>query len=154
MRVWALLTGLILTLCQLAYSVSAQTEQNKNAEAQVKEVTDRAGRLFNEGLLNLKNNRRAQAGEKFDKSVEEFLYSSINVQNNPQMRDCYNQLVETVYRIEFPLNSQQPNIRTLSAACGWSIDNQLADDIAKLVLTVPTTQPQNNNSLVASTNAA
>ncbi|HEY0427386.1 MAG TPA: transglycosylase SLT domain-containing protein [Pyrinomonadaceae bacterium] len=138
-----------------SFSVFGQTEQSKNAEAQVDAVTERAGKLFKEGLFNLKDNRRSQAGEKFDKSVEEFLYSTLNVQSNAKLRDCYNQLVETVYRIEFPLNTQQPQIKTLSAACGWNIDNQLADDIAKLVLTnPPTTNPTNSNAVTAAIDKA
>jgi membrane-bound lytic murein transglycosylase D len=61
-------------------------------------------------------------------------------------------LVETVYRIEFPSNTQQPQIRTLSAACGWNIDNQLADDVAKLVLTTPAnTNTTNTNAFIAAT---
>lgn len=130
-------------------SVFGQTEQAKNAEAQVNAVTDKAGKFFNEGLLSLKDNRRSQAGEKFNKSVEEFLYSTLNVQSNQKLRECYNQLVETVYRIEFPSNTQQPQIRTLSAACGWNIDNQLADDVAKLVLANPTPTTTSNNTLIA-----
>jgi LysM repeat protein len=131
-------------------SVFGQTEQAKNAEAQVNAVTEKAGKYFNEGLFNLKDNRRSQAGEKFNKSVEEFLYSTLNVQSNQKLRECYNQLVETVYRIEFPSNTQQPQIKTLSAACGWNIDNQLADDVAKLILTTPT-NTTNTNAFIAAT---
>jgi LysM repeat protein len=134
-----------------SFSVFGQTDQTKSAEAQVNYVLEKSGANFRDGLLNLKDNRRSQAGEKFDKSVETFLSSTLNVQSNPKLRDCYNQLVETIYRIEFPSNAQQPNIKTLSAACGWNIDNQMADDIAKLVLTTPTSVPMNNsNGLIAS----
>jgi LysM repeat protein len=138
-----------------AFSAFGQTDINKNAEAQVNAVTEKAGKLFNEGLLSLKDNRRLIAGEKFDKSVEEFLYSTLNVQSNPKLSSCYNQLVETIYRIEFPSNTNQPNIRTLSAACGWNIDNQLADDVAKLVLTnqnVPTDGAAATSLIVANNN--
>lgn len=133
-----------------SFSVFGQTEINKEAEAQVSAVTERAGKLFKEGLFNLKDNRRQQAGERFNKSVEEFLYSTVSVQSNQNLRDCYNQLVETIYRIEFPANAQQPQIRTLSSVCGWNIDNQMADEIAKLVLTNQNAQT-GNNPLIAST---
>ncbi len=122
-------------------------------EMQVNLILQKSGAHFKQGLLALKDNLRPQAGENFDKSVEDFLMSGINLtsNNNAKARDCYNQLVETIYRIEFPSNQQQPNIRTLSAACSWSIDNQMADDIAKLVLTPTTTNATTNNAFIAST---
>ncbi|MET0752932.1 MAG: transglycosylase SLT domain-containing protein, partial [Pyrinomonadaceae bacterium] len=53
-------------------------------------------------------------------------------------------------RIEFPSSQQPPQIRTLSAACGWNIDNQTADDVAKLVLTNPTPTTGNTTTLISS----
>ncbi len=67
----------------------------------------------------MQDNRRPQAGEDFDKSVEVFLMSGVNVSRSPKLQNCYNQLIETVYRIEFPSNAQQPQIRSLSATCNW-----------------------------------
>jgi membrane-bound lytic murein transglycosylase D len=132
------------------FSVFGQTQEVKNAEAQVNQLTNDAGRYFKEGLTAMKDNLRPQAGEKFNKSVEAFLYSTLNVQNNQKLSSCYNQLVETVYRIEFPSSQQPPQIRTLSAACGWNIDNQTADDVAKLVLTNPTTPTTGNTTTLIS----
>src|SRR5438045_73249 len=123
----------------------AQAEQ---AEQRVQQITTDAGRYFKQGLLNLQDNRRPQARDDFDKSVEVFLMSGINLQsnNNAKARDCYNQLIETVYRMEFPNAGQPPLIRPLSATCGWSIENDLADKVAKLVLTPQTQQTTTNNS--------
>jgi LysM repeat protein len=127
----------------------AQAEQ---AEARILQITADSGRYFKQGLLNLQDNRRPQAREDFDKSVEVFLMSGINLtsNNNAKARDCYNQLIETVYRMEFPNQAQIPQIRSLSATCGWNVDNDLADKVAKLVQSVPA-QPTatNNNSLIA-----
>ena len=79
------------------------------------------------------------------------MYSTINVQRNQKLSDCYNQLVETIYRIEFPTNQQPPNVRSLSATCGWNVSNETADNIAKLVLTAPTTETNtSNNNLISS----
>ncbi len=115
----------------------AKTPETAQAEARFNQITQDAGKLFKEGLFNMQDNRRPQAGEKFDKAVEVFLMSGINVSRSPKLQSCYNQLIETVYRMEFPSNAQQPQIRSLSATCGWSIENDLADKIAKLVLTAP-----------------
>lgn len=127
----------------------AQAEQ---AEQRIQQITTDAGRYFKQGLLNLQDNRRPQAREDFDKSVEIFLISGINLNsnNNAKARDCYNQLIETVYRMEFPSDKQPPLIRPLAATCGWNIENDLADKVAKLVLTAPQQVPTSNNSLVAS----
>nr|MBA2494990.1 hypothetical protein [Acidobacteriota bacterium] len=124
---------------------NARTPEVEQSQAQVNLVTDKSGALFKEGLSALKDNLRLQAGEKFDKSVEVFLYSTLNVQRNQKLSDCYNQLIETVYRIEFP-STQQPNIRSLSATCGWNIDNKTADEIAKIVQTAPVAADVASNS--------
>ncbi len=127
--------------------------QAEQAEARILQVTSDSGRYFKQGLLNLQDNRRPQARDDFDKSVEIFLMSGINLtsNNNAKARDCYNQLIETVYRMEFPSDKQTPQIRSLSATCSWNIDNDLADKVAKLVVTVPINeQPTNNNLLIAS----
>ncbi len=116
---------------------SGLTEQAKQAEAQVVKITDDAGRYFKQGLFHLQDNRRSEAREDFNKSVEVFLISGVDVQRNQTLRECYSQLIETVYRMEFP-NNQIPQIRSLSGTCGWNIDVKLADEIAKLSQNVPT----------------
>ena len=71
------------------------------------------------------------AGEKFNKSVEVFLYSTLNIQREPKLQACYNQLIETIYRIEFPSETSRRRSRSLSATCGWrwnDADCKLADD--------------------------
>lgn len=114
---------------------NSKPDQVADAEARIRQITDDAGKSFKEGLLSLQDNRRSVAAEKFNKAVEVFLISGINLtsKDNSRARDCYNQLIETVYRIEFPTDAQIPQIRGLSATCSWSIDNKLADDIATLV---------------------
>lgn len=136
--------NLFAVLISISVSVaSAQTSDNNRpqevdqAERAVNEITGKSGILFKQGLLNMQDNRRPQAGDDFNKSVEVFLMSGINVSRNAKLQNCYNQLIETVYRIEFPSNAQPPQIRSLSATCGWSIENDLADKVAKIVLTAP-----------------
>ncbi|MCY7377620.1 MAG: transglycosylase SLT domain-containing protein [Pyrinomonadaceae bacterium] len=136
----------------------AKTPETIEAEKKVNDLTFKAGVSFKQGLLNMQDNRRPQAGEDFNKSVETFLMSGVNVSRNPKLQNCYNQLIETIYRIEFPSNAQPPQIRSLSATCNWSWnenDYKLADAVAKLVLTAPTeTAPANNLITSTSTVAA
>ena len=127
-----------------------KTQIVEQSEAQVNQVTDKAGAHFKEGLSALKDNLRPQAGEKFNKSVEVFLYSTLNVQRNPKLSNCYNQLIETIYRIEFP-SAQTPQIRSLSATCGWNIENQTADEIVKIIQNPPAeTNSEANKALITS----
>ena len=126
---------------------SSKTAEAQKAEKRIKQVLQRSGVKFNEGLSALEDNRRDLARESFDKSVEEFLLSDINVQTNQDLRLCYNELIETIYRMEFPNGKEPVNIRRLSTICQWGINNEKADNIAKLV--VPT-KTQVNDSLIES----
>jgi len=114
----------------------AQTAEVLNAQAQVNKVLEDSGRSFKEGLSALKENRRSDSGEKFDRSVEAFLISTLNIQRDAKLQSCYSQLIETVYRIEYPSETQLPQLRALSATCGWrwnDADLKLADEVALLV---------------------
>ena len=136
----------------------AKTQEAAQAEARFNQLTGDAGRYFKQGLLNMQDNRRPQAGEDFNKSVETFLMSGVNVSRNPKLQSCYNQLIETVYRIEFPSNAQQPQIRSLSATCNWNWnenDYKTADAVSKIILSMPTeTAPANGLVTSPSTVAA
>ncbi|MGI8470468.1 MAG: transglycosylase SLT domain-containing protein [Pyrinomonadaceae bacterium] len=112
-------------------------------EARINQITDDAGKSFKEGLLGLADNRRSDAREKFDKAVEVFLLSGVNVRSSGKLQGCYTQLIETVYQLEFPSAKQTPQIKMLAQTCGWTIDNQLADQVAKLSLPA---QNQSNSS--------
>ena len=70
-----------------------------NAQAQVNKILEDSGRSFRDGLVAFKANKRSDSGEKFDKAVEVFLYSTVNIQKDQKLQACYQQLIETVYRI-------------------------------------------------------
>ncbi len=118
-------------------------QQVAAAQAQVNKVLEDSGKHFRDGMFALKEGRRSESGEKFDKSVEVFLMSTLNVQADQKLQTCYSNLIETVYRMEFPAENQLPQLRGLSAACGWTWnaeDMKLADQIAALVKPAPMTQ--------------
>lgn len=124
---------------------TAQPPEIKANDERINQLTYSAGIKFNEGLYGLKDNRRADARKKFDDAIEVFLMSNINVKTNNKLFTCYNQLIETIYRMEFP-SPQQPNINGLAATCGWKIDTQLANDVAKLSQALPETAIASNNA--------
>jgi LysM repeat protein len=125
-------------------------QEAEQAEAILNKISNDAGIYFKQGLLSLKDNRRSDTGEQFNKSVEVFLMSGVNVRASQKLQNCYSQLIETIYRIEFPSDAQQPQIRSLSATCGWNIENQLADDIAKIVKPASQSKPTADSSILAS----
>jgi len=124
---------IIFALGSIAFG---QTPEIEKAQALVNKVLDDSGRNFRDGLISLKANQRSESGAKFDKSVEIFLSSTLNIQKDQKLQTCYSQLIETIYRIEFPSEGQLPQIRGLSAACGWrwnDEDFKLADAVAEMV---------------------
>ncbi|MCU0239274.1 MAG: transglycosylase SLT domain-containing protein [Pyrinomonadaceae bacterium] len=123
-----------------------------SGEAKAGLILTDAGRYFRQGLLNLQDNRRPQARADFDKSIEIFLLSNIDVRKNNRLNTCYNQLIETIYRMEFPTTSQTPQIRSLSATCSWNIENDLADKVAQMSVPVQNNPVLNtdSNQLVSS----
>lgn len=146
----AFLLSAVPALAQVTNSVSSgrnagKTEAAEKAEARIRQISGDAGRYFKQGLENLSNNRRSQAREDFDRSVEIFLLSGVNVQRDQGLRECYNELIETIYRMEFPSGRQPANLRRLSTVCNWEIKDEVADNVAAL-LQVPV-QPGENAEL-------
>ena len=114
---------------------SSETSTQDVAKAQdaVNKVLVDSGILFKEGLLAYEDKKMSDAGEKFNKSVEVFLYSTLNIQRDAKLQGCYNQLIETVYRIEFPSDNQLPQVKSLAQTCSWTnIDAAQADKITAL----------------------
>lgn len=101
----------------------------KNAEKKMKELTHESGVYFKRGLLYLRDRHKSKARQEFDKAVEVFLLSGIKIRGNQKLRECYNQLIETIYRIEFFSNQKPFSVRRLSAVCGWVIEEGLAGEV-------------------------
>ena len=112
-----------------------RTAEVTAAQTAVNKVLFDAGVSFKEGLLAYTDSNRSVAGEKFNKSVEVFLYSTLNIQKDAKLQGCYNQLIETIYRIEFPSDNQLPQVRNLAQTCTWNIDNVLAENVAQMART-------------------
>lgn len=114
--------------------VEPRPSEVDKAQAAVNEVIVKAGMFFKEGLIFFEDRKLSDAGDKFNKSIETFLYSTLNTQSQSKLQNCYNQLIETVYRIEFPTANQPPQIKDLALTCTWTnIDAAYADKIAALV---------------------
>lgn len=125
-----------LIIFALASFAFGQTPEVEKTQAQVNKVLEDSGRHFRDGLTALNQNQRSESGAKFDKSVEVFLYSTLNIQKDQRLQSCYSQLIETIYLMEFPSETKTPQLRTLSASCGWrwnDEDFKLADSVATML---------------------
>jgi LysM repeat protein len=108
------------------------TPEVARANEAVNQVLLESGISFREGLLAFVDENRSAAGEKFNRSIEVFLYSTLNIQREQRLQNCYNQLIETIYRIEFPSEAQLPQVKNLALTCNWNLDSGLADTVASL----------------------
>lgn len=125
----------IILLGIAAFSFAQTPEIRTALESENKLLAD-SGSFFREALLEMQQNRRPESGEKFDRAVEVFLYSTLNVKSSERLQSCYSQMLETVYRLEFPSDAQPPQLRQLSNTCGWQwneADFKLADDVSLIV---------------------
>ncbi len=155
LAVLLLLTGLssVPVFAQVTINTSggrngAKTEQAEQAEARIRQISGDSGKFFRQGLDKLQNNQRNEAREEFDKSVEVFLMSGVNVQRDRGLRECYNELIETVYRMEFPSGQQPANLRRLSTICNWEIRDEVADGIMDMLRRSPV-DPEGVDSLAS-----
>ena len=133
-------TALIILISSLSAlaQVTSTTSSNGTMTADVtatQQAVDKvlldAGAAFKRGLDAYQNKKLSDAAVEFNKSVETFLYSTLNVQREAKLQNCYNQLIETVYLIEFPTETKLPNVRNLKLTCTWNdIGDDLADKIA------------------------
>ncbi len=139
-RVSPVLAIIILSLFSAVSGQNTNTpEEAQRAIDAVRRVLDESGRSFKEGMTALKAHKRSDSGTAFDKSVETFLFSTLDIQRNKTLQGCYNQLIETIYRLEFPNGTQPPQIRSLSATCEWrwtEADMKLADEVVAIAKTL------------------
>jgi hypothetical protein len=117
----AAVSTLIITLLAFSAAVRAQSDAGQKDVERLKQLSNTARAHFFDGLTALKNNQRTLARENFDKSVETLLLSGM--QEQPLFRDCYGQLTETIYRMEFPSAEKAPNIAYLAETCGWNVSD-------------------------------
>ncbi|HEX8139397.1 MAG TPA: transglycosylase SLT domain-containing protein [Pyrinomonadaceae bacterium] len=106
----ALVAPAALVSAQIPAGSSARsipTEVEK-ADTRVQAVIARAEVHFKQGELNLKDNKRFEAREEFDKAVDMILESGLDVRASERLRVYYLELVERIYRLEVP---NQPYIQ-------------------------------------------
>ncbi|RMG08129.1 MAG: LysM peptidoglycan-binding domain-containing protein [Acidobacteria bacterium] len=149
-----------LTFAQRQNSGLSNIQPANELEAKFKEISPEAGRRFKLGLLKLQKNQLKEAKEEFNRSVELFLESGINISRaGGSFQACYTQLIETIYRIEFPSPAYKPDIKFLVLTCRWDkdntpdndIDERLIADVNKLIFSVTNKdESRNADSLIES----
>ena len=159
------LTAILTTLGGLTFGQVTSTRSNdqtvtpevaKTQDA-VNRVLQDSGTAFKEGLLAFSDDNRQVAGQKFNKAVETFLESTLNVQSQPKLKGCYDQLIDTVYNIEFPpteAGAISAKVRGVSATCGWTVDGTLVETVAKAATTAPKTATPSTTAVASTAGAA
>lgn len=110
----ALFTALIFSTSIFAQTPTTGTgaryipNEIEKADATVTKVIDRAEVHFKQGEINLKDNRREQARDEFDKAVDTILNSGMDVRANHRLQTYYLELVERIYRLEVPQQRMTP----------------------------------------------
>ena len=97
----------------LAQTPSASTlretpNEIEREDPRVQQLITRSEQHFKQAELNLRDNKREQARDDFDKAIDTVLESGMDVRAYPRLRDYYLQLVERIYRIEVPSPQLQP----------------------------------------------
>lgn len=103
----ALVAPAAIVSAQIPAGSSARSIPNEveKADARVQGVIARAEVHFKQGELNLKDNKRFEAREEFDRAIDMILESGLDVRASERLRVYYLELVEKIYRLEVP--SQQ-----------------------------------------------
>lgn len=158
----ALFTALIFSPSLFAQTTGSGARYIPNeiekADGVVSKVIEKAEVHFKQGEINLKDNRREQARDEFDKAVDTILNSGMDVRANQRLQTYYLELVERIYRLEVPqqrtpasiLNQQVAQNIPVSMTNGNAQDGQddqtvgfkdqkfepsPLDELAKLILT-------------------
>jgi membrane-bound lytic murein transglycosylase D len=123
----------ILIFISNSFVLAQRTDEVRNAEDQINVIINKAEGHFRAALKALEDGLLPQARENFDNAVEVFMLTRLETKKIPRLQNCYDQMLETITRIEIPSN-QKPKIQELAATCGWSIDKKSTDLIATLKL--------------------
>ncbi|HEY6190503.1 MAG TPA: transglycosylase SLT domain-containing protein [Pyrinomonadaceae bacterium] len=100
----ALVAPAALVSAQIPSGSSARAIPNEveKADTRVLQVISKAEVHFKQGELNLKDNKRYEAREEFDRAVDVILESGIDVRASSRLQTYYLELVERIYRLEVP----------------------------------------------------
>ncbi|HEX3560179.1 MAG TPA: transglycosylase SLT domain-containing protein [Pyrinomonadaceae bacterium] len=104
----ALLAAFVAPAASLRAQVATQSylrntpSEVEREDPRVQAIIARAEEKFKLGELNLKDNKREAARQKFDEAVDAVLESGMDVRSNPHLQNYYLELVERVYRYEVP----------------------------------------------------
>jgi membrane-bound lytic murein transglycosylase D len=109
----ALFTVLIFSLNIFAQTTGSGARYIPNeiekSDGAVSKIMEKAEVHFKQGEINLKDNRREQARDEFDKAVDTILNSGMDVRANQRLQTYYLELVERIYRLEVPQQRTTPS---------------------------------------------
>lgn len=108
------LLGLVLVRSAVAQSPGVERDLTM-----LTDIASRSKAQFEKGVAEINAGRRTDAKIAFDDSVEVFLTAKVDLRAVPRLSQCFESLVETIYRIEFPAPGRRAEVSELETACGW-----------------------------------
>jgi hypothetical protein len=120
----AVISVVVTAEAQIPAATSARSIPTSidESDALISQVIAKAEEHFRKGKLNLEENKRAQARDQFDKSIDTVLESGIDVRRNQRLEIFYWTLVDRIYREEVPLQLDVPSV----APAQFAAQNQKA----------------------------
>ncbi|MBK8464226.1 MAG: lytic transglycosylase domain-containing protein [Chloracidobacterium sp.] len=113
------LISLILLVLIIIRSTAAQSLGSEGDLTMLTDIASRSKAQFEKGVADINAGRRTDAKIAFDESIEVFLTAKVDIRAVPRLSQCYESLVETIYRIEFPAPGKRVEVSDLEDACGW-----------------------------------
>ena len=118
----AFFTPTVSINAQIGSSASSNQIQNdvEKQDPVITALIKKAEDHFNNGRTSLDTNKRYEAKQEFDAAVDVILNAGIDVRGNPRLSKYYYELVERIYRIEVPQQTQPSNRDASIVAAGYN----------------------------------
>jgi membrane-bound lytic murein transglycosylase D len=93
----------------------------------IADTLNRSGNAFRSGLVFLAGGDKSAAKREFDQATKVFIESGLRPNASVRFADCRTLLEETVFRLEYPQGTREPEIAKLFSVCGWGDAGALAE---------------------------
>lgn len=118
-RYIALSLLILLALIAVRFTAAQSTGAERDL-AMLTDITSKSKGQFEKGVSELNAGRKTEAKAAFDDSIDVFLTAKVDIGDVPMLKQCYDFLVETIYRLEFPAPGKRAVVSDLETACGWN----------------------------------
>jgi len=122
---------LLFSILMTASMVVAQDQGGSRGDSasndRIADTLNRSGNAFRSGLVFLAGGDKSAAKREFDQATKVFIESGLRPNASVRFADCRTLLEETVFRLEYPQGTREPEIAKLFSVCGWGDAGALAE---------------------------